>query len=933
MAESPDIEALQRQIAALQAQLATAQQGGAVIRDSVSAGRDFIGRDFIQVIHQVFQNGGNPEAAENLIAAYLDALARELAGLRLGEVDDSIDPARQKPLELDDVYVPLNTTLVLPEGVALSAFLASRRREARDELFKRSESRQPVPALDALAVHSVLTLLGKPGSGKSSFGAYVLLALAEAWRGREGALARLGENWAHGPLLPIRVVLRQFAETVGDGDAKARALDLWNFIAADLEQRGIAPSLEAGRGVLQRLARERGALFFLDGLDECGQGRRRERVLEAVEDLQRHAGPHCRFLLTARPYAWPDGPDADQGVYSLADFDDGQIERFITGWYDAVVRRGWLDEYKAAPKRADLLSARHRPDLLGLAGNPLLLTLMATLHTNRGRLPDDRADLYNNSVDLLILHWNKQSGADRVLREELAMPDLKLADLRGALEKLAFQVHGENIGQAGTADVGEHRLVSAFSPLLGNSWDKARRAIDYIDHRAGLLIGQGEKHGERQFTFPHRTFQEFLAACHLASMQHFATECRNFARSAPDHWREALLLAARLAKAERGTFAADGLIGHQSVDGFPAGRRIEPAGWTCAKLAGEQLLEIGLGAVELADPGGAIVQRVAGWLVKGLPVHPDDGGLPAVQRAKAGDVLARLGDPRFHGPARFCLPADENLGFVRIPADPAFCIGTRRADAARVAGIVGRNVPENELNDTPTPTPEFLIARYPVTVAQFRAYVDATGRGPGDADALRDPDTRPVRWVSWHEALAYADWLNEKLNTAPELAGTEVACLVRAGWRVALPSELEWEKAARGGLVGKVFPWGDEPDPERANTDETGIGDASAVGCFPANDYSLSDMAGNVWEWTRNLWGEDWDKPTFGYPYDFQDACREDQTAGDNVLRVVRGGAWDVHRVDSRCACRYWDRPVARYDDLGFRVVLISAPVRFLRPR
>ncbi|MGZ8219686.1 formylglycine-generating enzyme family protein [Methylomagnum sp.] len=232
------------------------------------------------------------------------------------------------------------------------------------------------------------------------------------------------------------------------------------------------------------------------------------------------------------------------------------------------------------------------------------------------------------------------------------------------------------------------------------------------------------------------------------------------------------------------------------------------------------------------------------------------------------------------------------------------------------------------MNDAPTPTPEFHIARYPVSVAQFRTYLDATGRQPGDADALRDPDSRPVRWVDWHEALAYADWLNDTLANSPVLADTPAAHLVRAGGRVALPSELEWEKAARGGLVGAVYPWGDDPDPERANTDETGLGDTSPVGGFPANGYGLSDMVGNVWEWTRSLWGKDGGTPEFGYPYDFQDARRENPDAGDDVYRVVRGGAWSNHRVSTRCACRDGYRPDTRDNNLGFRVVLISAPVR-----
>lgn len=98
----------------------------------------------------------------------------------------------------------------------------------------------------------------------------------------------------------------------------------------------------------------------------------------------------------------------------------------------------------------------------------------------------------------------------------------------------------------------------------------------------------------------------------------------------------------------------------------------------------------------------------------------------------------------------------------------------------------------------------------------------------GDPDALRDPDSRPVRWVNWREALAYCAWLNEVLKTAP---GFVLAEDLRNGrLRVTLPCELEWEKSARGGLSGKIFPWGDEPDANRANYSVTGLGTTSTVG-------------------------------------------------------------------------------------------------------
>jgi formylglycine-generating enzyme required for sulfatase activity len=121
----------------------------------------------------------------------------------------------------------------------------------------------------------------------------------------------------------------------------------------------------------------------------------------------------------------------------------------------------------------------------------------------------------------------------------------------------------------------------------------------------------------------------------------------------------------------------------------------------------------------------------------------------------------------------------------------------------------------------------------------------------------------------------------------------------------------------------RAYPWGEEAGTERANYGETGIGTTSAGGCFPdgRSPYGLEDLSGNVWEWTRSLWGEDWRKPTFTYPYDPSDG-REDVNAGDDVLRVLRGGAFFDYPSGVRCAYRYWYLSHYRDSSLGFRVVV-----------
>jgi formylglycine-generating enzyme required for sulfatase activity len=183
-------------------------------------------------------------------------------------------------------------------------------------------------------------------------------------------------------------------------------------------------------------------------------------------------------------------------------------------------------------------------------------------------------------------------------------------------------------------------------------------------------------------------------------------------------------------------------------------------------------------------------------------------------------------------------------------------------------------------------------------------------------------DTHPVVDVTWHDALAYCKWLTETLEAWEETPEPLATLLREKSWVVTLPSEAEWEKAARSS-DGRRYPWGEDPDPNRANYDETGIDATSAVGCFPGgkSPYGVEDLSGNVWEWTRSLWGKNLVKPDFGYPYDPDDG-REDLDAGDEVRRVVRGGAFGNDTGFVRCASRYNFNPDIRGRLYGFRVVV-----------
>ncbi len=202
--------------------------------------------------------------------------------------------------------------------------------------------------------------------------------------------------------------------------------------------------------------------------------------------------------------------------------------------------------------------------------------------------------------------------------------------------------------------------------------------------------------------------------------------------------------------------------------------------------------------------------------------------------------------------------------------------------------------------------PEFSISRYPTTNRQYRRFCEATGRAtpedpPGWGQYFVDCPDHPVINVTWADSASYCKWLGEVL-------GTEVR----------LPTEAEWEKAARGGLEGKLYPWGDaEPDGRahfggRAYAWEIGMKGPGTrrVGCFAANDFNLHDMSGNVWEWCM-----DWYTP-YGEPQ---------PRAG--IFRVARGGSWSVTADSLRCAFRMCFYRTAQDLFIGFRCVQPGEPV------
>jgi formylglycine-generating enzyme required for sulfatase activity len=241
---------------------------------------------------------------------------------------------------------------------------------------------------------------------------------------------------------------------------------------------------------------------------------------------------------------------------------------------------------------------------------------------------------------------------------------------------------------------------------------------------------------------------------------------------------------------------------------------------------------------------------------------------------------------------------------ILIPAGEFLMGSTREQVEQLIAQGANRKWVEGELPQHSVDLPDYYIAKTLVTNVQYAVFAEATGRGK----PVEGKEDHPVVNVTWHDAMAYCAWLAK-----------------RTGKVYRLPSEAEWEKAARG-TDGRIWPWGDEPPhKERCNFENNVRGTTPAGRYSPDGDspYGCVDMAGNVWEWTLSLWGKDREKPDFKYPYDSEDG-REDVKAGDDNLRVLRGGAFNAKECVVRCAARDRLNPNTHGRNGGFRVCVAA---------
>jgi len=660
----------------------------------------------------------------------------------------------------------------------------------------------------------------------------------------------------------------------------------------------------------RRLLTDGEALILLDGLDEAPDRLQREQAATLIERLAL-AWPDCPLVVTSRPAALRDSTILTGFTQTtIESLDPVAIDGFLARWSRAL----FADHPgRAAAHHRELAAAlASRPEIRRLARNTVMLTALAVVHWNDKRLPEQRAELYDSIVRWLSeARERRRPGREKPQRCRQLLADLALAmqdDPKGRQVQVSRRWAAE-------------RIAHRFGPTGAADPEAIERADGFLAEEeldSGIIVRRGH-----QLKFWHLTFQEYLAAQALAGR---TDSERTTLLLAPDgtqtpalyrsEWRETILLLGGVLWLQ-GQDRVDDLVA--AVIGALGKQPTRAARARAAGVLGALVRDLDPFGYRPADP------RYAGILDAALAVFDpaQADAIPLADRIAAAEALAQAGDPRlgWAHPERW----------VELPGG-RLLMGAQQEDQ-RAPGY------DPEAFDDEAPVHEvriagFGIARFPVTVAEFAAFLeDENHANPvwwqaGGADQPALPEdwenqqahpTRPAVGVAWYQAMAFCAWLTDQLRR-PQ--GAKGAILLPADREVRLPTEAEWEYAARG-EGGRRYPWGDAaPDAQRANFDEAKVGSPSPVGVFPcgATPEGVLDLAGNVWEWCLDAYAKD------AYATQQGQASPADPPAqGDGGSpRVVRGGAFNLVAWFLRSSDRFRFEPVFRVQGGGFRCVLAA---------
>ncbi|MFG1896788.1 SUMF1/EgtB/PvdO family nonheme iron enzyme [Micromonospora zamorensis] len=750
-------------------------------------------------------------------------------------------------------------------------------------------------AATAVNVYRRAVLLGPPGSGKSTLAKILALAhLRPQTRLTSGETPESIGIWKSRPLLPVFVELRQLAAHADfpTVDQPAHVEHLLEYIRNVVCRSDTAlfayviTQLYGGH-----------AYLILDGLDEVSIPHsipdalefRREQITGLIASVTDRF-PQLKILVTSRPAGYSGWTLPGFDVLYLVPLSPAETGSLIRSLYRGM---GYSAEWSS--KRTAQLESQLPSIPESLRSQPLFVSLLAQLFENNdAALPRQRGALLAEAIDLLLGAWSLPRTGEASLTDVLGCTSEQLLE---RLEVVALRsLESGRVNDSEEPSIPRSLILDELYEL--GSHVNPAGALEYVSQHAGILTSPAP----RRYRFAHRLFQEYLAASAISKAENPGVVIIDLLTSSVANWREvALLLADVLTNGRRGGEVWE-LVGDL----------VSSPSIVLQLMAADVILD-----QQTLPRVGRIYGSIVPTLKNTFKSILTDTRLSALERGEIGAALAWVGDDR----SGVGLREDgcPDVAWCSIPGGRAI-LGSDDEMRKPLAVFKGGWSYEREEPLHTVDVMPFRLARYPVTVKQYQAFVNAPdgflnddwwpdgglewkAANPPAPNRPELPDNAPQGGVTWYEAVAFCAWMS-----------------ARSGEVIRLPTEAQWEWAARG-PNGLLYPWGNEPRGDLANSLEAAVSHPISVGSFemitPWGPDGPEDLIGNVWEWCSSI--VETENRQFRYPYEPNDG-RESSAGGDLAKRATRGGYFGTSQAVSRSSLRGRDVPSVRVSRQGFRV-------------
>ncbi|WP_430412314.1 SUMF1/EgtB/PvdO family nonheme iron enzyme [Kordia sp.] len=755
----------------------------------------------------------------------------------------------------------------------------------------------------ALHLFKRVVLLGSPGSGKSTIAK--ILACSKISNVIDATLSIKYENintWTERDVVPIYTEVKELVSSDLFPQLDERAS--YNHFLKHLERKITMESDSDVWNYIKEKIQEGKSILIFDGLDEImvsdkiedALEKRRDQIISLINSLNR-TFPDCRIIVTSRPAGYSGWSLEGFAVLRILPLNSSESLNIIKSILMLNVENN-----KELDSKSNLLLDHLDRIPTSLRQQPLFVVLLSLLFIKdqRSKLPTGRAALLEHSINLLMQNWSLKNENNKTIEDILNCGKDKVLLL---LQIIAYKslYHEE-----GDEQESENILINR-NIILDELYEIApnivsHKILSFISERTGILSSPAQ----RKYRFAHRLFAEFLAASYLLTRDNYENQITSLLKTSFQTWKEVIILLCDILNKNGKKREIWSIIEDLCLSDMETNDK----NLVISKI----IIDQGLKVNEISDKPSlkTIVKEVKNSF------YNHNREKKSSQVLDISKALMNIGDNRFgvgldeNGIPEFAwCNINYKNGFVGLDEELVEIIKKSKSEEWNF----DREIPGYEVDLFP-----FQMSYYPVTCKQFNVFLNKgytidkywTKEGINWRDNFGstrfftyDKDSYPQNKISWYEAIAFCNWFSDISEET-----------------IRLPTEIEWEVAARSGKK-TIFPWGNDFNFDNVNTLERGFHELLPVGAFslelkPKQKYPF-DMVGNLWEWCSSV-VEIIDGDLFKYPLD-KIAIRENLELGNKYMRSTRGGYYNASLLRSRSSYRGRDIPSIQVERQGFRVV------------